>query len=293
MDHIPLHKIVNDNNLSIVTNDSEAWVTYPDHNIVYNKLWLAKTQGLPCAPIGVYPSEDTYPIIIKPIINLYGMSRGVVVVNNDDEYDNNICDGFFWERYLTGLHVSLDLVIRNGNIYYHSCMASVDDVEGTFEYHYSLPNYTIPEDVIKWVKSFLGDYTGCVNMELINNIIIECHLRLNGDSQLYNADFYFQLHNFLRGFTDNIYYDIPTVYLIPIFVNKDLNDKLIDKDTIRTMCRLYRINSIYFQDIDSKYQSEYKSRLLIFDIDSLKLGLELKRCIVNYINKCMICQYEE
>ena len=33
--------------------------------------------------MGVYPIK--YPIVFKPIINLYGMSRGFMIINNEKE----------------------------------------------------------------------------------------------------------------------------------------------------------------------------------------------------------------
>ena len=44
---------------------------YPEYNIVYNKLEIAQFQNLNCNPFPCYP--DSFPIVSKPIVNLYGM----------------------------------------------------------------------------------------------------------------------------------------------------------------------------------------------------------------------------
>ena len=46
---------------------------FPKYHNIYNKLWLSEIQGVPCGPMGVQPGA--YPVIMKPIINLFGMSR--------------------------------------------------------------------------------------------------------------------------------------------------------------------------------------------------------------------------
>ena len=61
------HKL-NINN--IITNDIDAWSHHKNFRKIYNKLWLVEIQNVECAPIGIEPSTSTYPIIIKPIINL-------------------------------------------------------------------------------------------------------------------------------------------------------------------------------------------------------------------------------
>ena len=86
------YNIISENNFSdrIPTNDTIAWLKYPDYQFVYNKLWIAQSQDLPCGPMNVYP--DKYPIIFKPIINLIGMSRGFKIINNIEEYNLNLKD---------------------------------------------------------------------------------------------------------------------------------------------------------------------------------------------------------
>ena len=60
------------------SNDLDSWLFNNKYREVYNKLWLSYTQDIDCAPMGIYPNK--YPVIIKPIINLYGMSRGFRII---------------------------------------------------------------------------------------------------------------------------------------------------------------------------------------------------------------------
>jgi hypothetical protein len=42
--------------------------------------------------------------------------------------------------------------------------------------------YVVPRFVRKWVKRYLSTYTGVLNLEIIGQNIIECHLRLGEDT---------------------------------------------------------------------------------------------------------------
>ena len=55
-----------------------------------------------------------------------------------------------------------------------------------FKYHYYKKDYVLPDKIITLIQKLLYDYTGFINVEIINNYIIEIHLRLNGDLFLYS-----------------------------------------------------------------------------------------------------------
>jgi len=258
-------------------NDIEAWNNFPEYHHIYNKLWIAESQGVPCGPMGIYP--ENYPVIFKPVINLFGMSKGIKIINNDNDYDANVSDGVFWEEFLTGTHRCVDLVVDHGKIIFSSCWISIPGKQGTFDHHISDPYYVIPDHILEWIQTFFDEYRGCLNFETIDGIIIECHLRLNGDSQLYNETFAEELNQFLKGETDKINYKIDKKYLIPIFVNKNYQ-KALDEQKVLSLCDKYDVLSIFFDNINSKYQSEYMSRIIIFDIKDLEKGLELRNIII-------------
>lgn len=182
-----LYEIINQNNFSnkISVNDSQGWIRNPDHQFIYNKLWVAQSQFIDCAPMEVYPQK--YPVVFKPIINLIGMSRGFRKINNKDEYNKYLQDGFFWEDYLEGDHWCIDLVLNKGEILFYSCLLSHPGEDGSFKYHESLPDFVLPDHIKYWIMSFFEDYVGCMNIEVINGVIIEGHLRLNGDFHLYDT----------------------------------------------------------------------------------------------------------
>jgi hypothetical protein len=291
--HIPLHQIKKENNFTdeIVVSDQHAWIKYPEYHFIYNKLWVAESQDLECGPMYVYPNDSCYPVIFKPIINLMGMSKGIKKINNNKEYDENIRDGFFWEKYLIGEHLCIDVVMKNNEILFTSCLISVIDENDIFQYHYSDPEFVLPEHIKLWIHNFFKDYTGCINLETINGTIIEAHLRLNGDYQLYDKTFAHLLENLVTNNTNNTNntinnfsnYKIKKKYLLPIFVNKNFNIVKFNKKIILNICKKYTINSLFFDDINSPNQPDNISRLIMLDINILNHGLKLKKKINSYL----------
>ena len=57
-----------------------------------------------------------------------------------------------------------------------------------FKYHKYSDNYDLPEKVINFLQNVMFDYSGFINIEIINENIIEMHLRLNGDLFLYSEE---------------------------------------------------------------------------------------------------------
>ena len=285
MVYLNLVQYIEKYNLSsnIIVSDAEAWLEYPDYQFIYNKLWIAQSQFLETGPMNVYPNK--YPVIFKPIINLIGMSRGIKIINSEEEYDLHLKDGFFWEEFLEGDHWCIDLILNEGKIIFYSALLSHSDINGSFKYHESLPDFKLPEHIILWIDHFLNNYTGCLNLEIINGKIIEAHLRLNGDFHLYNKKFVTLLSQFFEG--GNVSFEsikIKKLFLIPIFVNKDFDNKK-NKKQIKKYFKENNINNIFYDQINSKIQSEYLSRLVIYSTNNIYKGLKIKENFIKiFIN---------
>ncbi|HYL72263.1 MAG TPA: hypothetical protein VEY89_13265 [Candidatus Dormibacteraeota bacterium] len=162
----------------IPTEDPDAYQWYPAYRWVYNKLAVAESQGLECAPHGVRP--PSFPVFSKPIINLHGMGVGSRVLPDLATYEREETAGHFWMPLLTGEHVSTDVVVERGRTrWFRHCLGS-PGVGGTFDY------WTIEarrrEPLVAyldaWVGRHLAGYTGMFNAETIGDRIIEAHLRV-------------------------------------------------------------------------------------------------------------------
>jgi hypothetical protein len=281
MDYINLIDYIDKYNLSdkIYPSDIDCYINIPDYNFVYNKLWLSKSQKMLCGPMGVYPAK--YPIIFKPIVNLYGLSRGFKIIHNIDEYDLEKKDGFFWQPYFEGKHIVCDFVLDNTKIIFSSCLRSYPCEKGSFKLHHTT-KYEIPKNIIYWINTNMKNYRGCLNMDVIDGNIIECHLRLNGDFNLYNKDFCFQLSDFMEGKIETIDYKIPKIYIFPVFIEREHLERFVQKKTIiKKLLKKYS-KTIYFDDVDAEYQAQLL-RVLVFDTYNFLDGLKLQKIINNNI----------
>jgi len=285
LDYKSIDDIINNLNLSecIITDDFTAWEKFKDYRKFYNKLDLALLQNIKAGPMGTYP--DKYPIIFKPIINLFGMSRGFKIIKSEKEYNKNIKDGLFWMNYYDGKQINLDLIILDGKIKTYSAMYSKSNNDGTFDYHEYLTDYKLKNNIKKFVKNNFDNYTGCLNFEIIDDNIIEMHLRLNGDFYAFDETFVHNLDKLYSLKQWNYKYIPKKKYLFPIFIKKSYDVTKIDFSKIKKILKKLNANSLRIDDIFSLHQKKNISRLLMYDIDNFEQGIKAKGLIQKLLYK--------
>lgn len=193
----------------LFVNDCTAYTLYSGQaNRIYNRLDLAHAQNIVAAPFGVLPPDNipglTWPIIVKPIVNLYGMSRNFDIIPDRAAYnellEDNTIAGQFWMPFISGRHYTVDALMYKGTIIFYYALESVANPErpGIFKYHVLRPDYVLPPTIQAALTRYcLADYTGPLNIEIIQPhkshpsqplqqpVIIEAHLRWNGDNHLW------------------------------------------------------------------------------------------------------------
>ena len=93
--------------------DIDAYLRYPQYRKYTNKLYIAELFGYKCGPAGVpVPHEGKY--VVRPIMNLAGMSVGARVVTIKPEEIQKVPAGYFWVEYFEGKQLSVDYVKDNG-----------------------------------------------------------------------------------------------------------------------------------------------------------------------------------
>ncbi|KAI8351432.1 hypothetical protein B0O80DRAFT_118716 [Mortierella sp. GBAus27b] len=165
--------------VSIPTEDWNAWPLFQEHRWVYDKLAVALSQGLEAGLHGVMPPSTSYPVFSKPITSLMGMGAGSRIIPNEDTFRVSYQPGHFWSTLLTGRHVSTDAAILDGEMVWCRHATGVPIVEGMFDY-WHIHKEVMPEIegwCGDWSRKHLAGYTGMVNFETIGGRIIEVHLR--------------------------------------------------------------------------------------------------------------------
>lgn len=161
----------------IPTEDGDAWKWYPNYKWVYNKLSVAESQGLECAPHGLDP--EAFPVFSKPIYNMRGMGAGSRVIRSLKEYKHLQRPGHFWMPLCDGEHISSDVAVVDGAPQWWRHVKGLALDGGMFDY------WTVSKDAQPetesyggaWIRKYFAGYTGMMNLETIGGKIIEAHLR--------------------------------------------------------------------------------------------------------------------
>lgn len=161
----------------ISTDDTDSYALYPEHRWIHNKLIVAESQGLRCAPHGIAPKE--FPVFSKPIYNLRGMGLETRVFSSLDEYLAQRDPGHMWVELLVGEHVSSDVAVVKGRPVWWRHVVGKPGPHQTFDYWTVLADQrqTVEEYCTEWIQEHFATYTGMMNLETIGGKIIEGHLR--------------------------------------------------------------------------------------------------------------------
>ena len=165
--------------VNIPTEDCDAWVWYPRHRWVYDKVAVALSQGLDAGPHGTTPPG--FPVFSKPIVNLRGMGVGSRILRDAADYRQHYTAGHMWMTLLEGPHVSTDVAVVDGEPRWWRHVTGQPAGEGTFDFWtvHAASDPVLEDRCGAWVRRHLAGYTGVLNLETIGGSIIEAHLRLS------------------------------------------------------------------------------------------------------------------
>jgi hypothetical protein len=161
----------------IPVGDVAAYRAYPQYQWMYNKLQLTNEQGIYAFPDG--DRTPPFPVFRKPIYNLYGMGAGAEMISNKAQYNKNYKPGYFLMPYLEGKHYSTDLVIVQGRIMWMETMLCHTSNKSFYSFEIVTPDISTIHVLCNWISAYFKEYSGVVNIETINNVIIECHIRMS------------------------------------------------------------------------------------------------------------------
>jgi hypothetical protein len=163
----------------IPTDDADGYRWNPQHRWIYNKLLVAESQGLACAPHGIAPTS--FPVFSKPIYNLFGMGVGSRLMRSRAEYEQHETPGHLWMTNLAGDHVSTDLAVIDGAVHWSRHAHGTAGLAGTFD-HWTIEaqgREDLDAYLRRWIAGNLPGYVGMLNVETIGGRIIEAHLRFS------------------------------------------------------------------------------------------------------------------
>lgn len=270
-------------NLIIPHNDTEAFNHFKKYNFVYNKQFIANSQHLNNGNSNNLPK--LFPVIVRPITNLYGMGLGAYYAYNINQI-KEMKNTDFWCQILEGNHISVDVLLSQGKINGVIAFYGKPDKLFTFDHWTYIPKYKLPNHIDKWIMKYLQNHTGVINLEIIGGYIIECHLRM-GDLNYFQDKRLTDL--VIKCYMNQVVKlpSLPQIFLIPIFAPKGNYKELKNEDFIycanKTNTSQYILN--YLLDPNPKYISNPSGgdRICIFTITNINEGYRLRKYIYGFL----------
>jgi hypothetical protein len=149
---------------------------------VYDKLIVARRQGVRAAPAGIsVPVSGDY--VVRPITNIYMMGRGAQIKRIEQGDTSAVPDGFFWSEILKGPHVSVDYHWGHQHLTvqgFRNDPSRLDRFSRWCKVELNMPLPAMLYD--------LKYYQEWINVEYIGNKVIEVHLRYNDDFANHDSD---------------------------------------------------------------------------------------------------------
>jgi len=248
----------------IPMDDVSAWEAYPNLRWVYDKTKLADLEGLKWGPAGLMPDE--FPVFNKPMMNLYGMGEGTMFISNEKEMKKNYIPGTFWTEVLDGEHYSFDVPVVNGEI--KDYLIGIGAPGPHRRFNYWRIKRTNPDcdyikqksKIVEFVQTYLQDYVGMVNFEMISTTIIEVHLR----GSLHFFPVWEGIDNCIKVLYEQRYWKRtwrsgPDCFIVPIWADK-FQKFDINWDVIRDIRTRAKVTIDYNPDVPSyEYANPPKS----------------------------------
>lgn len=225
-------------NAIIPTEDEGAWEYFTDYRCMYNKLDVALSQNIKSAPMGVEPKK--FPVFMKPIINLHGMGLGSRILRTREDYENNKhLSGYFWMEFLEGEHLSRDIILEKGKVVFTLTFKGHSLGGGMFDFWETIKiseKEKVSDHITNWIEKHFKDFSGCINIETIGDMMIDCHLRMGDIDALSDLELMQSIINVYSGSSWNFSKKISDFYLFPIWGNKNIKYEL-DKRKAREICK--------------------------------------------------------
>ena len=174
--------------VNIPTEDSDAWLWYPAHRWVYDKIAIAQSQGIEAGPA----RRDAAALsrVLQADHQPQGHGRGQPRAARRRPIRGACAPGHMWMTLLEGRHVCSDVAVVDGEPRWWRHVTGNPAGEGTFDYWtvHAAHEPEIENYCGAWIRKHLAGYTGILNLETIGGRMIEVHLRMSDQwPDLYGA----------------------------------------------------------------------------------------------------------
>lgn len=177
--------------------DSQAYTMFPTYNFVYDKLWVATSQGLQGGTLETLltsppQKHSKYPIFIKPRWgHKSASSKNCYKINSYQELQKyKTLQDIIWTEYIDEREGMTDFLVYRGRIVYYICYVYSKKQNGVVadEWKYVDKKNKPPDKMFDWVLHNMSNYSGICNLQYRGDKIIEVSLRLaRGGAYVYST----------------------------------------------------------------------------------------------------------
>ena len=162
--------------------DAQAYKLNPNYQNVYDKLFIAQSQGMKCGELTALKGnrDIEYPIFIKP---RYGhktaSSKYCYKVKTYADLEPHFDKPeMMWSEFVDGKETMTDFVLVDGTIVYQLTYVYSEKQYGFADvWKHISPANKPPSEIVDWVVKNMIGYTGPLNVQYRINKIIEVGMR--------------------------------------------------------------------------------------------------------------------
>lgn len=193
--------------------DYQAYKKYRLHNYVYDKLWVAQSQGVRCGLLENFSGDGVeYPIFIKPRWgHKSATSKNCFKIKNKNELKKyRHIPEMMWSEFYNNKEQMTDYFLLDGEIQHQVTYLYSDKQYGSIGdiWKFISPKSKPPREITEWVIKNMDGFTGPCNIQYRGNKIIEVSLRLaRGGAYILNTKNDALIDNINYLVEDGIWYD--------------------------------------------------------------------------------------
>ncbi len=271
--------------------DSDIWDKNEKLRFIYNKLYLCSIQKIPHAIFPIVPKS--YPVVIKPIANLYEISSGAKKIDDSEDFADYHGYLGMWMQFIEGEHYQYNILIKNGKLVY--VMKWVCSQRSSFNdkrWHTTDP--ILPEFIHAYITRQFDDYTGCLTINTIGDTMIEISAKLGMMKYVLNLNNEFReaIELIKKTHLRNMTYPIIYIFNIWLAFKYDPNDveKIVNKEDMAALSQSTTTSVIY--DIHNLNSMRSKNKIVSFITMDEKLGEDISQRVKKRLKK-LKKEYEE
>ena len=165
--------------------DGGCYERYKDQRFIYDKLWVAKSQGLHAGLVSRLlddPHTVSYPIFVKPRWGhkTSGSKYCQKITSAGDLPSKTAAERheLMWSELLKGREGMTDFIVVKGQVVYEMSHECSNEQHGFADaWKYTAPRNKAPTAVREWVEQHLRAFTGIVNVQYRDDKVFEAGLR--------------------------------------------------------------------------------------------------------------------